>query len=73
MKTVVICLTLLVCLLGLSRTNLIRDYLRQEHTAQLAKPSGESYRACLKRESAGLGVTNIQQMQKCEEETSNGK
>lgn len=73
MKTVVICLTLLVCLLGLSRTNLIRDYLRQEHTVRLAKPSEDTYRACLRRESADIGVTNIKQMKKCEEESSNGK
>lgn len=70
MKTVVICLTLLVCLLGLSRTNLIREYIRQEPTV---RPSEVDYQACLRRESAGLGVTNINQMKKCEEETGNGK
>lgn len=71
-----IAVALLVIAFGQSRHVMeIKNYLVPSKSDIIlnVSHSDEAYRSCLRKVSAGVGVVNINQMQKCAEDTGYGK
>jgi len=77
MKTAFLCLMTLLALLAIGHTSLVtdlRNYMKgTQSDLSLDVYAENAYRACLHRESGSVGVTTLQQMNKCKEESGYGR
>lgn len=78
MKTVFLCLMMLLGMLLSTYTSFVKDVRNHvlgtstEYTSKIST-NELSYRDCLRREAGMVGVASLKQMQKCEKETGYGK